>query len=209
MPTDVPQNHVFRSSEFVGIIKNAIDFFKNTPICDLPPTINFGGSGIYALYYQGDFPLYAKLVQKNGTNYDIPIYVGKAVPSGWRTNRVLSTSNTVLKNRLREHAGTIQQSKNLNLADFKCRFVILHGVESDLIGAFESGLIRHYSPLWNSVVDGFGNHDPGAGRYNQARSEWDVLHPGRVFAERLTGEKPNEERIKKEISSYFDQSSLF
>ncbi len=31
----------------------------------------------------------------------------------------------------------------------------------------------------NKIIDGFGNHDPGKGRYNQLRSRWDKLHPGR------------------------------
>jgi hypothetical protein len=31
----------------------------------------------------------------------------------------------------------------------------------------------------DAAVDGFGNHDPGKGRYKQARSDWDVIHPGR------------------------------
>jgi len=68
--------------------------------------------------------------------------------------------------------------------------MILDGVETDLVAAVEAQLIRDYSPFWNTVVDGFGNHDPGKGRYNQARSEWDVLHPGRPWAERLTGDSP-------------------
>lgn len=49
----------------------------------------------------------------------------------------------------------------------------------------ESLLIGRFSPIWNTVVDGFGNHDPGSGRRNQARSRWDVLHPGRNWAELL------------------------
>jgi len=42
-----------------------------------------------------------------------------------------------------------------------------------------------FSPIWNRLIDGFGNHDPGSGRYRQQRSPWDVLHPGRGFAEKL------------------------
>ncbi|MBN1485361.1 MAG: Eco29kI family restriction endonuclease [Chloroflexia bacterium] len=52
-----------------------------------------------------------------------------------------------------------------------------------------------WNPLWNSGLDGFGNHDPGRGRYNQAKSEWDVLHPGRPWAERLTGASPGLKEI--------------
>lgn len=31
-------------------------------------------------------------------------------------------------------------------------------------------------------------HDPGSGRYQQQRSPWDCIHPGREWAEKL---KPN------------------
>ena len=77
--------------------------------------------------------------------------------------------------------------------------MILNGVETDLISAVESELIRTYRPLWNTVVDGFGNHDPGGGRYNQARSEWDVLHSGRGWADHLTGPAPQLEDIIAKI----------
>lgn len=73
--------------------------------------------------------------------------------------------------------------------------MILEGIESDLVVPVEAELIRQYTPLWNTVIDGFGNHDPGSGRYNQARSEWDVLHPGRPWAKRLTGTSP----VRKDV----------
>jgi len=75
---------------------------------------------------------------------------------------------------------SIHQVTNLEINDFLCRFVILGDLEGDLIVPLEAMLIRHYLPLWNVIVDGFGHHDPGSGRYNQARSEWDVVHPGRI-----------------------------
>lgn len=46
---------------------------------DLSP---FKGAGIYAIYYEGDFPPYAPISRKTET--EIPIYVGKAVPAGAR-----------------------------------------------------------------------------------------------------------------------------
>ena len=72
----------------------------------------------------------------------------------------------------------------------------------NLISTIESSLIRQYSPLWNSIIDGFGNHDPGKGRYNQAVSEWDFLHPGRIWVERLTGQKPELKQILEKIRKY-------
>jgi hypothetical protein len=189
MEPAVYKAHVFRSSKFQSVVEEAIKFFETTPICQAPPESRFMGCGVYALYYVGDYELYAGLVRRNKTAFIQPIYVGKAVPRGWRTARAVGTFEaTDLYRRLREHARSIEQVENLNLVDFRCRFVILRDVETDLVVPVEAALIRKYKPLWNSGIDGFGNHDPGAGRYNQARSEWDVLHPGRPWAEKLTGE---------------------
>ena len=55
---------------------------------------------------------------------------------------------------------------NLDLKDFHCRFMILENAACDMIGTIEAALIRCYTPVWNSSIDGFGNHDPGKGRYN-------------------------------------------
>jgi hypothetical protein len=48
----------------------------------------------------------------------------------------------------------------------------------------ETLLIAKFKPLWNMSIEGFGNHDPGAGRYGGLRPLWDVLHPGRAWAEK-------------------------
>jgi hypothetical protein len=84
--------------------------------------------------------------------------------------------------------------------------MILEGALTDLIVPVESELIRRHKPLWNSVVDGFGNHDPGSGRYDQAPSEWDVLHPGRPWVERLTGAPPEWEAVVAKIQQHFAES---
>jgi hypothetical protein len=88
---------------------------------------------------------------------------------------------------LKEHGRSISVGEGLEISDFHCRLMILEGKESDLIGTVEAALIRHYLPLWNTVIDGFGNHDPGKGRYEQAKSDWDVCHPGRAWADKCMG----------------------
>ena len=80
--------------------------------------------------------------------------------------------------------------------------MILDGNESGIIGPVEASLIRKFQPLWNSIIDGFGNHDPGKGRYNQAKSGWDVLHPGRSWAERCMGKAPDYDELVKRIDAY-------
>ena len=192
--------HIFHSPKFEGVVQEAIEFLTGTPIHPLPPAIGFPGVGIYALYYLGSLDLYSHVVRQNQQDYAQPIYVGKAVPAGWRTARASSaTESRALYQRLREHTRSIASVENLEVSDFHCRFMILNGIETDLISAVESALIRTCFPLWNTVVDGFGNHDPGKGRYNQARSEWDVLHPGRNWTNRLAGPAPKLERIIAKI----------
>ncbi len=196
--------HTFRSPKFRSVVEEAIRFFEGTPVHQLPPPGRFTGCGVYALYYVGDYKLYARIARLNQNACVLPVYIGKAVPPGWRTARVTSTERKSLYGRLREHTRNIQQAKNLEIGDFRCRFVILQEVESDLIVPIEAALIRKHRPLWNSVVDGFGNHDPGRGRYNQARSEWDVLHHGRPWADRLRGESPSLEEVVAKIRASLD-----
>lgn len=193
--------HTFRSPKFESVVQKAINFFNGTPVHDLPPVTRFSSGGVYALYYTGNFKLYAKIAVSNRRkHWSQPIYVGKAVPPGWRTARVVNKAEAyTLYARLREHARSISQTDNLNVSHFHTQFIILEGLESDLVVPVEAELIRRYGPLWNSFVDGFGNHDPGKGRYNQARSEWDVLHPGRLWAARLTGSSPRMEDIIAKI----------
>ncbi len=68
-----------------------------------------------------------------------------------------------------------------------CRFVIFEAEGSDMISTIEAALIKLNRPLWNTAVDGFGNHDPGSGRYEQAKSDWDVIHEGRLWAKKCNG----------------------
>lgn len=196
--------HIFRSPAFASIAQEACRFFCKTPISPLPPPDPFEGGGVYALYYVGTrFQYYSRLADANRAQISKPIYVGKAVAPGWRTARAsLDPNAQTLFMRLREHARSIEQTNNLDVADFKARFMILDGSMRDLVVPVEAELIRQFKPLWNSVIDGFGNHDPGSGRYNQAASEWDVLHPGRSWAARLTGEAPQLRNIIQKIQNY-------
>ena len=143
----------------------------------------FSGAGIYAVYYTGDFAAYELIAARNRhERFEKPIYVGKAVPPGARKGRFGlddSTDNTALYKRLAEHAKSIRQAENLSIKHFWCRFLVTHDIWIPLAEAL---LVSRFSPLWNNFVDGFGNHDPGRGRYQQQRSRWDVLHPGRPWA---------------------------
>lgn len=102
-----------------------------------------------------------------------------------------------------EHSKSITQANNLNLEDFSCRFVILEAGANHLIGTVEAALIRYYKPIWNTKIDGFGNHDPGSGRYNQAKSDWDVLHSGRMWANKCIGRSLTIDQIEKKAADFF------
>ena len=200
------EEHLYTSDAFEEIIKDTLRFFNGTPIIELPPSKKFHGTGVYAIYYIGKNDLYKELAAKNRIEFSMPIYVGKAVPRGWRQARIENVSDKKtyeLNTRLKEHSRSLNQSNNLVLDDFLCRFMILEGSASSLIGTVEAALIRYYKPIWNVKIDGFGNHDPGKGRYNQAKSEWDVIHPGRPWAERCLGISPENNKVEERIIEYF------
>ena len=199
------EEHVYKSDAFEEIIKDTIRFFNGTPVLALPPASRFHGTGVYAVYYIGKSKMYSEIASKNRTEFAMPIYVGKAVPKGWRLARnegVTDKKSYELNGRLREHARSVEQSRNLDLANFHCRFTILEGPASSMIGTVEAALIRHYMPVWNTQIDGFGNHDPGKGRYNQAKSDWDVLHPGRPWADKCLGESNNSNAVEERVAKY-------
>lgn len=168
--------------------------------------------GVYVLYYRGSFPLYADLADQNRTEARKPIYVGKAVSSGSRIGvrkkaslpasdgngsdevsltlalETLSAearapqSNSLFK-RLGEHAASIRKAEaTLSVNDFDVRVVPMADA---LVQWAEAVIIKRLAPIWNAQISGFGNHDPGKGRYQQARSIWDQLHPGRTWATRM------------------------
>ncbi|KOR32874.1 restriction endonuclease [Achromatium sp. WMS3] len=198
--------HVYHNEEFVELMKDAIRFFNGTPVHPLPPPKKFLGTGVYALYYIGNNGIYSRYTELNRLSYDFPIYVGKAVPEGWRQSRISdseTTQSTELYRRLKEHSRSISAGNGLDLEDFTCRFVIFENEGSDMIGSIEAALIKLKRPLWNSCVDGFGNHDPGKGRYEQARSDWDVIHEGRAWADRLNGISNAKSDVLSRIDVHF------
>ena len=144
----------------------------------------------------------------NRLAYNVPLYVGKAVPRGWRQGRAGADGQRPgreLFQRLQEHARSLGATADLNPADFQCRLLIFEGAATDMIGTLEAALIKIHRPLWNSTVDGFGNHDPGRGRRQQAASAWDVLHPGRPWAQKLGGTAHSRETVLAAIQAHFQE----
>ncbi|MEO5348828.1 MAG: Eco29kI family restriction endonuclease [Magnetococcus sp. YQC-3] len=197
--------HVYQNEAFTELIKDAVRFFNGTPVQALPPAEIFPGAGVYALYYTGTNKLYKKYADLNRLSYGYPIYVGKAVPKGWRQARVFSgveTQSHELHLRLKEHSRNIANASDLFLEEFTCRFVIFEQEGSGMIGTIESALIQLHKPLWNVALDGFGNHDPGSGRYEQAKSDWDVIHVGRSWAAKCNGIHTEKDTIIRNIEHH-------
>ncbi len=161
----------------------------------------FDGAGIYAIYYSGNFEAYEAIASRNKEGrFLAPIYVGKAVPKGSRKGGDLESSpGQVLYSRLAQHQRSIEEATNLDVADFYCRYLV---VDDIWIPLGESLIIAKFLPLWNQLIDGFGNHDPGKGRYAGFRPRWDVLHPGRPWAEKCREREETSEQIVIEVKDY-------
>ncbi len=198
MRTEQPFNPLDKKS--LGI--SVADALLAQPIGPLPPKEKFIGAGIYAIYYSGDHTAYRTISKADAEGKETPpIYVGKAVPAGVRKGGfgLDLPAGPVLFNRLCEHAESIQQTKNLSINDFACRYLV---VDDIWIPLGESLLIEMFSPIWNRLIDGFGNHDPGSGRYQQQRSPWDVLHPGRAFAEKLQPHSKTDQELLEIVAAF-------
>ena len=160
-----------------------------TPLAKLT---SFRGAGIYAIYYSGPFPGYAALAALNREVPErprAPIYVGKAVPAGARKGTFSDDAahTKVLYSRLTEHAETIK-APQLDISDFRCRYLVVEDI---------------WIPLAESLlIDGFGNHDPGKGRYGGMMPRWDVLHPGRIWAAKCQPRSETQVAIERDVKTF-------
>jgi hypothetical protein len=165
------------------------------------------GSGVYAIYYRGDHPLYSAI---SGT--ETPIYVGKADPAHEDASSARE-QGAKLTGRLLEHAGTITTAEAyaqrlpphlapIRLPDFVCRKLVC-ATNAQLVA--EKHLIRTFWPIWNAETKacwGMSKHGDAAKTRANKRSPWDVVHPGRAWA--LDGRLANSltpEQIAKRVET--------
>jgi len=121
----------------------------------------YDGPGIYMLHYCGTEPYYEH-VRSVGSL--ITVYAGvSAGPDG------------SILTRIKSHIISITEG-GLSCSDFTFRIMRL---DSPWALAAESILISNLRPIWNGL--GFGDGRPRK-RKTQAKSAWDVLHPGRKGA---------------------------
>lgn len=183
--------------------RSVADALLQVPVSPLSQTRGLVGAGVYAIYYTGDFPPYAPIADKNrGNAFAQPIYVGKAIPEGGRKGGLVHDAGKgqALRDRLRTHARSIQQVENIDLSDFHYRSLV---VDDIWIPLGENMLIQQYMPIWNRVIDGFGNNKPGKGREGQLLSLWDVLHPGRKSMLGLPTGGRTPSLVTARLASYF------
>jgi len=162
-------------------------------------------AGVYALY----------IVNSVGTVYaglpaDRPIYIGKAESSGSRSGTPAKSArkkDVPLFKRLQQHAKSLY-CVGLRPENFTCRWCSLQGELEYIIPGVEIKLIKTFEPLWNCIIDGFGNHNPGEGRLNQKRSKWDVLHAGRPWAVRLAEPEYDARQLAHVVQSYILRTQL-
>lgn len=173
--------------------------FERQPVKPLSAFDDVEGPGIYSLFYAGGLSCYAPICSGQR-----PIYVGKAVPPGWRKGESVDEDSPALRRRIRKHRKSIQEANNLDICDFTCRCMAVVPVWITLAERF---VIDHYRPVWNLCLDGFGDNDPGSGRRNSKRSWWDTLHPGRDWvAKRELVAKGTTEDAQARVARFFAEA---
>ncbi|MCY2931018.1 MAG: Eco29kI family restriction endonuclease [Planctomycetota bacterium] len=154
------------------LIANTLLAQPRQPLAEID---RFYGSGVYAIYYRGDFDAYQIIA-----GAEIPIYVGKADPAEHGAESVVD-QGVSLSNRLRDHQRSITAAENLRIEDFDCRYLV---VKSAWQNTAETYLIQKFNPVWNNEVSicfGFGKHGDSSDTRKNTRSPWDTLHPGRPW----------------------------
>ena len=168
---------VYDPLDYANLAQSCVLKLMEQPAHRLPLARPFRGAGVYALFYTGDFPPYAPVRSPDATR---PIYVGKADPAGGRKGAATGAAalRSELYGRVVDHSTSIGAVSNLRIEDFLCRYLVVVPLWIRMVERF---LIEEHRPVWNGCLDGFGLHDPGAGR-GPVVSWWDAMHPDRPTA---------------------------
>lgn len=145
------------------------------PTVDFPPREKFNGPGVYALYYTGDHPAYAPLVEMDQGRCVYPVYVGQAARQNAKQGfNPRPSHGAELFNRIDKHYKSVSAAENIDASDFRVRYLAL---KPAYINLAESVLIMAFRPPWNGM--GLGSNVTGGPRMLGKGSYWDALHPGR------------------------------
>lgn len=185
----------FDPLSYANLGLSIVNALERQPVESLVEVERFDGAGIYALYYTGDYPAYRSLSEVNRQSPGcMPIYIGKAEAESSRKGLAIADPKAIgpkLFTRICNHKRSISESDNLEAKDFSVRLLV---VTPTWVPLAEQIAIRTNQPLWNTEIDGLGNHDPGSGRRGSMRSKWDTLHPGRNWASKL---QPNKQTVEE------------
>lgn len=166
------------------------------------------GSGVYAIYYEGDHPAYASV-----TGTETPLYVGKADPKS-RDAKTAVEQGPQLFGRLADHRRMIRTVGEyaretglphpLRVQDFRCRRLVC-ATNAQLVA--ENHLINTFKPIWNKEIKicwGISKHGDAAKTRGNKRSPWDVMHPGRGWAmDEILEDKASSSAITAQIAEHF------
>ena len=175
---------------------------ERVAVLDLQP---FYGSGVYALYYTGSFPVYSPI-----SGSESPIYIGKADP-GSEVATTPREQGDRLHRRLKDHARNIDKVENLDIADFHFKHLV---VKSGWQEPAEDFLIEIFRPIWNqqtNICYGFGKHGDDPRTRKNLRSPWDTLHPGRDWAWRdeTMADARSHRQIEADLRKHFGSNEPF
>ncbi len=175
------------------------------PRISLAKITPYYGSGVYAIYYTGNFSLYAPI-----SSTETPIYVGQASPKLANAQTPLDQGSK-LSDRLNEHRKNIERAATtLDIADFQYRSLV---VQSGWETAAEDYLIHLFRPIWNSetrILFGLGKHGDDARTRQNRRSPWDSVHPGRKWASASTLiDAKSPAAISQELATHFAEHPIF
>ena len=143
------EDHVYHNEAFAELCKDAIRAFNGTPVCELPPP-RFAGSGVYALYCTARKGIYERYGNKvNRMGYNVPIYVGKAVPKGDADGEAMSFDMLSCQEQLEFWHKKIKAAVGLSVGDFRCRVSSMDGLDVEYIGEVHRMMFETYHPVWN------------------------------------------------------------
>ncbi|WP_315550934.1 Eco29kI family restriction endonuclease [Rothia mucilaginosa] len=178
---------IFDPLDYKHIINTVLMAFEQEKVRGMSSMEPFYGAGIYAIYYTGSYPAYSLMAEQNIENPgSFPIYIGKAEVANSRKGGLDISADYSLTRKLYErlsmHKETIQSAENLDICDFQFKVLALTPI---WIPFAENILIARKRPVWNDILEGFGNKNPGIKRRSGKRPKWDTVHPGRFWSREM------------------------
>lgn len=146
------EDHVYVNTQFSELLKDALRFFHGMPVLPLPPSEPFKGVGVYAIYCIAKKGIYKAYGEKlNRKYYDVPIYVGKAVPSGSRQKHSQSFKDLNCGKQIAFWCRSIKATIGMSLDDFRFRVCNRAYFGPKRIDGVYDMLLQEFHPVWNDV----------------------------------------------------------